>query len=125
MVELYDLSERSFIHIQDVASATYEVSQTGKVGDTYHISTNRIISIRELVELICVKMDVSFQEKVRIVGERLGKDEAYKLDSQKIRREFLWNDKVSLEKGIEETIKWVDQYLHVLIKQPSKYIHKK
>ena len=118
-------SERSFIHIKDVASATFEISKNGNIGDTYHISTDRIVSIKELVELICLKLDVSFEENVEVVGERLGKDEAYKLDSQKIRKELLWDDKVSLEQGVEEAIGWVDKYLPVLIKQPSKYIHKK
>ena len=35
-------SERSFIHINDVADATYKILLNGEAGNTYHISTNNI-----------------------------------------------------------------------------------
>ena len=46
------LSTRSFIYMEDVAEATWQLSINGKLGECYHISTNELISIRDLVELI-------------------------------------------------------------------------
>jgi dTDP-glucose 4,6-dehydratase len=117
-------SERSFIHARDVADATYRVAREGRPGDTYHISTDRQVSIRRLVEMICERLGASFKDNVEIVGERLGKDAAYRLDSTKIRRELGWADRISLEAGLDETIAWVNRYFEDLKTQPMQYEHK-
>jgi len=117
-------SERSFIHARDVADATYRVAREGRPGETYHISTDRQVSIRALVEMICERLSVSFKDNVEIVGERLGKDAAYRLDSTKIRRELGWADRMSLEAGLDETLAWVSEYFADLKTQPMQYEHK-
>lgn len=115
---------RSFIHIRDVAEATLKIAQKGLTGEVYHISTGLYISIRELVELICKMMDADLTKLVEIVDERPGKDAAYLLDSDKLRKELNWADRISLEDGIRETITWVNDNFGELKKQPSEYIHK-
>ena len=40
------VSERCFIHIEDVAAATYRIMQEGTNGEIYHIANDRMISIR-------------------------------------------------------------------------------
>jgi dTDP-glucose 4,6-dehydratase len=117
-------SERSFIHMRDVSDATLRVARSGKPGETFHISTDRIVSVRELVEMICARMRVRFEDCVEVVGERLGKDAAYRLDSGKIRGELGWKDAVSLEEGLDETIAWVDRWLDELKRAPQDYVHK-
>lgn len=118
------VSERSFIHIRDVAEATWRVARDGVPGEAYHISTDRVISIRALVEMIIARLGKRFEDCVEIVGERLGKDAAYRLDSGKIRAKLGWRDTVGLEQGIEETIAWVDRFFDDLKTQPMHYIHK-
>jgi len=117
-------SERSFIHGKDVADATYRIALEGRNGDAYHISTDRIISIRALVEMICGALGAKFDEVVEVVGERLGKDAAYRLDSAKLRRELGWSDQISLEQGIAETASWLDKHLDDLARLPQSYMHK-
>lgn len=117
-------STRSFIHIRDVSDATWRIMSDGQSGDTYHISTNSIISIRDLVEKICNKLDASFDEHVAVVGERMGKDAAYHLDSTKIRQELDWVDHINLDSGIDECISWVRSNLDTLRAEPDAYVHK-
>ncbi|PKL35235.1 MAG: dTDP-glucose 4,6-dehydratase [Spirochaetae bacterium HGW-Spirochaetae-1] len=117
-------SVRSFIHIRDVAEGTLRLAEKSTSGEIYHLSTSRNISIRELVLMIANQMGVSFEDHVEIVGERLGKDSAYLLDSTKARSTLGWADTVSLEQGIEESISWVRQNLDDIKKQPLDYIHK-
>jgi dTDP-glucose 4,6-dehydratase len=117
-------SERSFIHINDVADATMKVALKGVIGESYHISTKSTISIKALVNLICEKMNVEFGDYVRIVEDRLGKDEAYLLDSRKIRSTLFWNDSISLQYGIDEMIFWVKNNIETLERQPNTYVHK-
>lgn len=118
------VSTRSFIHMRDVSDATWKIMQNGQDGETYHISTGEVISIRELVERICSKLDVSFEDHVEIVGERMGKDPAYHLDSTKLRTELGWQDCIRLDRGIDECIAWVRGNFEVLKMQPYDYIHK-
>ena len=117
-------SVRCFIHIEDVAEATYQIALRGESGQCYHISTQQKISIRELVERIANKVGIALSELVEISDERLGKDQTYLLDSAKLREELGWSDVVDLDTGIEKTCDWVDANLGTLLDQPQTYIHK-
>ena len=117
-------SVRSFIHIRDVVDGTFRVARDGKPGEIYHFSTTRSISIRLLVQMIAEQIQVAFEDNVEDVGERVGKDAAYFLDSTKAREMLGWENRINLEKGIEETIGWVRDNLEELKKQPFDYIHK-
>ncbi len=117
-------SVRSFIHIRDVAEGTLRVARQALPGEIYHFSTTRNISIRALVEMIAAQLGVSFSDHVEVVGERLGKDAAYLLDSAKAREHLEWQERISLEQGIEETIAWVKDNLDEIKKEPFDYIHK-
>lgn len=117
-------SVRSFIHVQDVATATLKIAQEGLTGEAYHISTDLYISIRGLVELICKMMKADFAKAVEIVDDRPGKDAAYLLDSSKLRKELGWVDCIELEDGVRETIDWVNDNFEELKKQPGEYVHK-
>ena len=117
-------SERSFIHIDDVSDATHRVMCKGVSGETYHISTNEKISIKDLVCRVFNTLDQDPNKLIVNTGERLGKDHSYALNSSKIRADLSWNDNISLQTGIERTINWVQSNLDVLKTMPSKYIHK-
>ena len=117
-------SRRSFIHMRDVSDATWRIMLNGRNGDAYHISTSEVVSIRELVEKICAKMNVSFAECVEVVGDRLGKDSAYLLDATKLRSELGWQDTVSLDNGLDECIEWVKTNFETLKAQTYDYVHK-
>lgn len=117
-------SIRSFIHIRDVVDATWRIMTKGSVGNTYHISTNETVSIRDLVYNICEKLSVNFDDIVEISEDRLGKDQAYLLNSDKIRMALQWSDKIDLDAGIADTQEWLDDNLEILKDQPNVYIHK-
>jgi len=117
-------SVRSFIHIRDVSDGTLRIMNDGPIGEIYHLSTTRNISIRDLVAMVAEQVGVAFEDHVEVVGERLGKDSAYLLDAAKARNTLGWEDKISLEQGVEETIGWLRDNLDTIKKQPSDYIHK-
>ena len=119
------ISTRSFIHVNDVSSATWKIMLSGCNGETYHISTNDVVSIHELVERICKKLNVNFEDHVEIVGERMGKDSAYHLDSSKLRTKLNWSDQIDLDKGLDECISWVIKNIKNFPQENFKYIHRK
>jgi dTDP-glucose 4,6-dehydratase len=117
-------SVRSFIHMDDVSEATSLIARDGRIGECYHISTLRMVSIRELVEMTCSAMGVRFDEVVEVAEERPGKDSAYRLDTSKIRKNLGWQDKIALEKGIAEVVAWMDKYWDQIKDMKPEYVHK-
>ncbi len=117
-------SERSFIHIDDVSRATWLIAEQGQPGEIYHISTTNTVSIRHLVEQVSEQMGVPFEQLCEVTDDRPGKDQAYLLDSTKV-RDLGWQDEVTLSDGISRTIDWVKRNLDTLKTQPHDYIHKK
>ena len=118
-------SQRSFIYITDVMKATLELALKAEPGSSWHISTKEAISIRTLVKKICELKNIEFNYIVEEVGERLGKDKNYLLESSKIRNYLNWKDKVKLEVGINNTFKWIEDNYNELSELPWTYQHKK
>ena len=118
-------SKRSFIFVDDASTATYLISLRGKIGNTYHISTNKIISIKDLVKKISKITRKKFSNLVNISKERIGKDNYYILNSTKISRELNWKPKIDIETGLKKTQDWIDNNFKILKKEKTNYIHKK
>ena len=118
------VSERSFIHMQDVSDATLRIMKQASPGEIFHIATNDSITIRNLVEMICDVMGVHFEDHVTVTEELMGKDSAYLLDSSKARRTLGWKDQVSLKEGILTVLQWIEKNLDILQQQPFDYVHK-
>lgn len=94
-------SQRCFIHVKDACEATYRLARLGSPGQTYHISTNHEISIANLIKRICTITGARFDQVTETVPDRLGKDFAYFLRSDRIRN-MGWCDKITLDRGLQE-----------------------
>jgi len=117
-------SVRSFIHIDDVCIGTQRAAELGNIGEVFHFATEQNISIRSLVELIARRLQISFDDHVEVVGERLGKDAAYLLDCSLAKKRLNWKAELSLEEGLDRTSQWVSDNLDELLNQPHDYVHK-
>ena len=117
-------SERVFIHITDVSDATLRVAMCGTPGATYHISGYELVSVRRLVEIVLAKLGKRLEDCADVGPERPGKDTAYMLDSVKLRTELGWRDTISLEAGVDDTIRWAERFRDDLSKLPMRYEHK-
>lgn len=114
---------RSFIYIEDVCEALLKIIQIGKVGETYHISTNHFVTIKNLCEKISRINKV--KRNLKFVKDRTGKDFAYKLSSQKLRKKLKWKPKNSLLNNLYVTNKWYVDNFTELKKIKLNYEHKK
>lgn len=98
-------TRRSWIHVKDACEGLYRCATQGNAGETYHISTQRDVSVAAVVALICKELGKKYADSVVSVPDRLGKDHAYFLRSDMLRR-MGWRDTISLEQGIEDYVKW-------------------
>jgi dTDP-glucose 4,6-dehydratase len=117
-------ARRSFIHMRDVAQGQSKAMLLGKPGDIFHLSTDMVVSIREVVEAICRCLDVQFADHVRIVERRRVEDGVYLLDCHKAERELDWRPTLDLDAIIRETVQWARQHCDVLRALPMEYAHK-
>jgi dTDP-glucose 4,6-dehydratase len=116
---------RSFIYMPDVSRALYMILLDKKnIGETFHISSKRFISILKLTKLINILMNVKNKNTYH-VKERDGKDLKYTLNSNKIRKYYSWSEKTNLEDGIINTINWIKKNLNYFKKASLVYLHKK
>lgn len=116
---------KSYIHIRDVSNGELLAMEKGRSGEIYHFSPDGGIAVRDVVDLICSKMKVSPDRAVVHVEERLGQDKAYVIDSSKARKEFGWNCKISFEKGLQQTVDWVEANYAEILDQPLVYVHQR
>lgn len=114
---------KSFIHIRDVCEGIYKAIEKGRVGEIYHFSPDSAYSIRSVVEMLAEKMGLDFNEVTESVGERLGQDAQYIIDSTKARRELGWKPQIGINEGLDEVIEWINQDWETIIQQPLDYIH--
>ena len=117
-------SVRAFISGVEVADAVMRSINFGVVGEVYHFSPERFLTIRKIIEIICSKMGVDFTDLVEIVSDRPGKDQAYLMDSTKARRDLGWRESLTIEDCIDDTIRWVKDSFDEISTLPLNYIHK-
>ncbi len=115
---------KSYIHIRDISRGELQALDKGKTGELYHFSPPAGISVRNVVALICEKMNQRFENSVVVAKERLGQDKAYVIDSTKARKLLKWSPQIALEDGIAETISWIEKNWPAIKKLPHEYLHK-
>jgi len=115
---------KSYIHIRDISRGELAALQKGKPGNIYHLSPDQGYSVKDVVSKICILMGKEFSDCTEIVGERLGQDAAYVIDSTRARSELGWMPTVPLEEGLNQVISWVNNNWTTIQDYPYEYIHK-
>jgi len=113
---------RDFINVSDAARGIDKVILKGEIGNVYHLSSGELIRIKDLVKLICRKMNFKFAASVEISNERTEQDPEYSLVSE-ARAELGWEPKVEFSKGIDATIEWIEDNWDEILKYPLEYVH--
>ncbi|MBZ5590121.1 MAG: GDP-mannose 4,6-dehydratase [Acidobacteriia bacterium] len=114
---------KSYIHIRDVCHGILAATRRGGAGALYHFSPETSISIRDLVEKICVLMGYDFDQTTETIEERPGQDARYIIDSSKARRELDWAPTIPLPEGLNEVICWVTESFDRIREEPLEYVH--
>jgi len=118
------MAVKSYIHIRDISKGELLAATKGRVGEIYHFSPDKGIAVRDVVQMICNIMGVDFAKATKTVGERLGQDAAYVIDSSKARRELGWRPEISFDAGISSVVRWIENNWDQITREPLEYVHK-
>ncbi|OUX38020.1 MAG: hypothetical protein CBE33_01870 [Candidatus Pelagibacter sp. TMED273] len=114
-------SKRSFIYSDDFCNGIYKLIIKGKIGENYQFSSKEYFSIRKIVEMIYKKKKLNPKEYIINVPDRLGKDKDYKIFDNDTRKRLNWKNKILIDKGINEVIKWYNKFSNKFNKKDKKF----
>ena len=104
---------RDWLYVEDHAEALLRVVQQGRVGYSYNIGGGNERTNLELVQTLCAILDRlrpraggSYADLITFVADRPGHDARYAIDAIRIRDELGWQPSVTLEEGLERTVRW-------------------
>ncbi|WP_111467557.1 dTDP-glucose 4,6-dehydratase [Cereibacter changlensis] len=106
------LNIRDWLYVEDHADALLTVLQRGEVGRTYNIGGENEVTNIDLVRRICALLDRMrpqarpHAEQIAFVTDRPGHDLRYAIDPTRIRTELGWRPSVTLDQGLERTVRW-------------------
>lgn len=115
---------KSYIHVRDVSRGEHAILEQGRIGACYHLSPDGGIAVRDVVQAIAQRFGKDLVDVASVVDERPGQDAAYVIDSTRARKELGWSPQVEFTAGIDEVIRWVDEYWDQIQEQPLDYQHR-
>lgn len=103
---------RDWLYVEDHADALLLVLQKGQPNRSYNIGGENERSNLELVQTICKVLDrlkpadAPYADLIQFVTDRPGHDLRYAIDPSRIRAELGWRPSVTVEEGLEKTVRW-------------------
>ncbi|MGI3170922.1 dTDP-glucose 4,6-dehydratase [Pseudooceanicola sp. C21-150M6] len=103
---------RDWLFVEDHAEALLRVVTAGAVGRTYAIGGESECTNIALVRMICATLDrlrpaaTPYADLITFVEDRPGHDARYAIDPTRIREELGWAPSVTLNEGIDRTVRW-------------------
>jgi dTDP-glucose 4,6-dehydratase len=111
---VYGMGEniRDWLFVEDHAEALLLALEKGKNGRSYNIGgeneAKNITVVRKICEILdqLRPTDKSYSDLITFVTDRSGHDQRYAIDPTRIREELDWRPSVTLEEGLEKTVRW-------------------
>ena len=104
---------RDWLYVDDHAEALLLVLEQGVSGRNYNIGGENERTNLELVKTLCAILDRlhpretgTYSELITFVTDRPGHDARYAIDSSRIRNELGWRPSITIEEGLERTVRW-------------------
>ena len=104
---------RDWLYVEDHADALLTVLEKGALGRSYNIGGENELTNLELVRMLCAILDGlrpraegPYADLITFVADRPGHDARYAIDPTRIREELNWRPSVTVQEGLERTVRW-------------------
>ena len=104
---------RDWPFVEDYPDALLHILSHGKIGRSYNVGGENECSNIDLVQRICSildrvhpRTDASYADLITFVTDRPGHDARYAIDPTRVQAELGWSSSVTLDEGLERTVKW-------------------
>jgi dTDP-glucose 4,6-dehydratase len=99
------LNVRDWLHVDDHCRGIFLALKNGRAGEVYNIGGGKELTNIEMAKTLANLVGVE-NPKLNSVPDRLGHDERYSVDFQKIGNECGYSPSVDFETGIQSTVSW-------------------
>ncbi len=114
---------RPFLHIRDLVEGIWRLLGHPDPKPIYHFSSAQEWPISKVVRFLCEKRGKEFSDLTIYANDRTTQDSRYALDFSQAQRDLAWNPEIDFERGVEETMDWVDSHWTEIQREPQEYIH--
>ena len=97
--------ERDWLHVEDNCRGLLSVLERGRVGEAYNIGGSDVVENLTMAQRLLRLMGKS-ENLLSYVKDRPGHDRRYALNCEKMERDLGWKPEITLEKGLQQTIRW-------------------
>jgi dTDP-glucose 4,6-dehydratase len=104
---------RDWLHVVDHAAAIWAIITKGRIGEKYNVGGENEWRNLDLVKYLCGVLAAQTRKNIEeylslisFVQDRKGHDFRYAINCDKIKSELGWKQQYTLERGLEETVRW-------------------
>jgi dTDP-glucose 4,6-dehydratase len=97
--------ERDWLHVEDNCRGLLSVLERGRVGEAYNIGGSDVVENLTMAQRLLRLMGKP-ENLLSYVKDRPGHDRRYALNCEKMERDLGWKPEITLEKGLQQTIRW-------------------
>ena len=99
-------NKRNFIHVDDISNALDTILKRGKLFEIYNIGIDNEHSVIDIAKKLCQMANVSFENKIVYVPDRLFNDYRYALSNNKL-VELGWTpSNLDFDQELEKLFEW-------------------
>ena len=106
---------RDYVYVKDVVDAylllAKSVDKEGVAGEAYNFSSEKPLTVFEIVETIRRLMHLEYLEPL-VLNNTEGEIKSQYLDAGKAKKALGWQHRYDLEQGLRETIAWYERHFN-------------
>ncbi len=96
---------RDWIYVSDHCEGIIQAIKLGKSGHVYNFGADCELTNLELVKNLVSILSLT-EDRIIFVEDRKGHDFRYAIDNSKSVKELSWKPKISIDAGLQKTVKW-------------------
>lgn len=100
---------RDFLDVRDVVDVYYKILTQGKVGEVYNVCSGNGVKLKEIIEIVSKKLDISPQIEVDSSRVRPTDNMIIIGDNSKLKTAFNWEPSYNLESSLDDIINYLSQ----------------